>query len=129
MFTANYFFNPVPSSETTMYLPLIIVFSLTIFGSIIAKLPKDGFNKKVGARYFVPFLTIGILGFIYLFARYEGLPYLASRFFLALILLALITIIAWNFVWTIRFIPKMRAIKKNEERYKKYLPKAKAKKQ
>jgi len=72
-------------------------------------------------------LTPGIAGFIYLFSRYESLPWLGSRFVLALILA---TLIIWNLVliiWSARYIPSVKKAKIEQEYFDKYLPKKKRK--
>jgi len=124
-FSKNYLFNPNTPGESRIYIPLIILFGSLILFAVLSKLVRNHEARKISGKYFVSFLTIGILGFFYLFFRYEELPYLGSRLFLLLILLTLFVWIAVNSIWAVRFIPKYREQKKIEERYEKYLPKQK----
>jgi hypothetical protein len=126
IFSKNYLFDPNPTVTSKLYLPLLIIFGLMIVLAIIIYLQKGEVRKIVG-RFIVPFLATGVLGLIYLFARYESLVYLSSRFFLFLIV---ILFVVWDIVLlvkTIKFIPKHLNSKKVEDKYKKYLPKAKSK--
>ncbi|MCL5410413.1 MAG: hypothetical protein M1324_00980 [Patescibacteria group bacterium] len=124
-FSQNYLLNPNTPGESRLYIPLIILFGTLIIFAVISKLVRNPEVRQISGKYFVSFLTIGILGLFYLFFRYEELPYLGSRLFLLLILLALFVWITVNSIWAIMFIPKYREQKKKEERYKRYLPKKK----
>jgi len=126
-FSKDYLFNPNTPSESRLYVPLIVLFGTLIIFSIIAKLVRNVDVKKISGRCFLSFLTMGVLGFFYLFFRYEELPYLGSRFFLLLILVVLFIWVLINSIWTLRFVPEYRKEKKIEERYEKYLPKKKSK--
>jgi len=126
IFSQKYLFHPVPTTESRLYVPLLILFALCLIGSLLIRLPEK-LNKKVKNRFFYALLVPGIAGFIYLFSRYETLPWLGSRFVLALVLA---TVIIWNLVliiWTIRYIPEIKMKKIEEENFYKYLPQAKKK--
>ena len=126
IFSQKYLFDPVPTSESRLYIPLLVLFALCLIGSLIIKLPSD-LNKKIKNRFFYALLIPGILGFIYLFSRYEGLPWLGSRFNLALILGL---VIIWNLalvIWAAKYIPKIKKAKVEKENFNKYLPKSKSK--
>ncbi len=126
-FSADYLFNPSTPRESRLYIPLIILFGLLLVFSLLIKLVRNLKFKKLADRYFTSFLTTGILGFIYLFCRYEGLPWLGTRFFLLLILSALFIWTVINLVWAFRYIPKYKKEINISERYNKYLPKKKIK--
>ena len=123
-FSKSYLFDPNPSVSSKLYIPLLAVFGLMIVLAIVVVLQKSEVKKIVGG-FFTPLLSTGVLGLIYLFARYEGLAYLSSRFFLVLIATMFIVWEVILLVKTIQFIPKHLDSKKTEDRYKKYLPKAK----
>jgi len=124
-FSKAYLFDPYTTRESRLYLPLLILFGfLIVFALLIKFVPKFKFKKLID-RYFTCFLTAGILGFIYLFCRYEELPWLGSRFFLLCILAGLFIWIVINTIWSIRYIPRHKRETKTEERYNKYLPKKK----
>ncbi|MFA4996009.1 MAG: hypothetical protein WC536_02615 [Patescibacteria group bacterium] len=126
-FSKDYLFNPNTPSESRLYVPLIALFGTLIVFAIITKLVRNVEVKKISERFFLSFLTMGVLGFFYLFFRYEELPYLGSRFFLLLILVVLFVWVLIDAIWTLRFMPKYKKEKKIEERYEKYLPKKKRK--
>lgn len=124
IFSKSYLFDPNPTVTSKLYLPLLVIFILMIALGIIISLQKAEVKKIIGV-FFIPFISTGVLGLIYLFARYESLVYLSSRFFLVLVIS---TFVIWTLVLlvrTIRFVPKHLDSKKIEDRYKKYLPKAK----
>jgi hypothetical protein len=123
-FSKKFLFDPAPTYESNLYIPLLIVLGLMIVFALLTKIVKDR-ARVVADKYFLPFLTSGILGFVYLFARYESLPYLGSRLFLVLIFT---TFIIWNFIVSIKlvvFIPEYNKNQKTEEIYQKYLPRNK----
>lgn len=126
IFSQNYLFDPVPTAESRLYILLLALFALCLIGALIVRIPGK-LDRKVKNRFFYAMLIPGIAGMIYLFARYETLPWLGSRFILALILLALIV---WNLillVWVIKYIPQLKMKKIEEENFYKYLPKKKRK--
>jgi hypothetical protein len=126
IFSQKYLFNPLPTAESRLYIPLLVLFALCIIGALLMKLPEK-LNKKVKNRFFYALFSPGIAGFIYLFSRHESLPWLGSRFILALILA---TLIIWNLVliiWAVRYIPRIKKVKIEKEEFDKYLPRAKSK--
>lgn len=119
-------FSPIPSSEGVKYLPLLIAFGIIILLAIGSRLIKGTFSK-LAIRYFTPFLTVGILGYINLFARYETLPWLGSGIVLLIVFLIFILTIIINTVWAVKNIPVMIRENKTKERFNKYLPQKKTK--
>jgi len=127
IFSKNFLFDPNPPVKTPLYLPLLIAFGLFIIISVLIALQKEE-NKKITGRFFLPFITSGIVGLIALFARYESLPYLSTRFFLLIIIAGFAVWTLVLFVQLIKFVPKHLNSKKTEDRYNKYLPKTKKRK-
>jgi len=126
IFSQNYLFDINPTPQSNLYIPLLILFGLMIVLAAAISFQRKSIKKVVG-KFFVPLLSAGVLGLIYLFARHESLPYLSSRFFLVLIICMFL---AWVFillVWSAKFIPKYMNSQKIEDRYNRYLPKAKKK--
>ena len=119
-------FSRVADSETNIYIPFLIVFSMIILASIAVKL-FSGDDKKISNHFFWPLMTSGIVGLIYLFARHEGLPWLSSGIVIFSVFVFFFASLVWNGVWLFRYIPKIKKEKIVEERYKKYLPKSKKK--
>lgn len=127
-FSKEYLLNPVPPQTSKLYVFLLIFFSLLIILAIVSRFGGKE-NKKLYGRYFYEFLTCGSVGLVYLFARYEGLPWLGSRIFLVIIFSSLFIWTMINVIWVIRFIPTYVKNKASEERYLEYLPKAKKRKE
>ncbi|MEK9156463.1 MAG: hypothetical protein AAB360_04200 [Patescibacteria group bacterium] len=124
IFSKSYLFDSNPPRESRLYLPLIILFSLLVIMSITVKLLPAKL-KNVTNRYFTAFLASGILGFVYLFGRYEGLPWVGARITLVAIGLLVAIWVGIILAWTVRFVPKKIREEQVEERYQRYLPKSK----
>lgn len=127
IFSKSYLFDFTPTTKSKLYIPLLILFSVMLLLSAGISLQRTEF-KNFTKRFFIPLLATSILGFIYLFARYESLPYLSSRFFLALILFIFLLWTVIQLVILILTMPKEIKKSRSEERYQKYLPKNKLKK-
>ena len=125
-FTTKYLFSINQPANMEWFLILLGVYVVFIIISILLGYNQT-IHKGLRARLFNFFLTIGILGVVISFFRYESTPYVGTR--IAMLLLLLATLI-WYFVITIYSVTKMRhevrAIK-NHERYIQYLPKKKRK--
>jgi hypothetical protein len=85
-------------------------------------LSKSDF-RKVWVKYATPFTLIGVLGWIYLFATHELLPWLSTRLTLLLIMSVFLLWILFLLGWSAKRVPKMIKEKKTEEKFSKYLPK------
>lgn len=124
IFSKQYLFDPVPTSENSYLWYQLAFFSLLLIIGIIITLSKK-IDKKIKSRQLYCYLTCGILGLVYLFSRYEQLPWLGSRLFLAVVLLVLLVWITIITVWMTRYTKTLDKEKILSERYKKYLPKKK----
>ena len=124
IFTAKFLFeNPTP--HTNFMIGLAIFFGILVVAGILVALLVRGESKKIWGRFVKPFLTVGILGLVHLFARYESLPWLNTRFFAELLF-------AIFFIWLLvivimlsKFMPKYMKEKEVAQRFERYLPKAK----
>jgi hypothetical protein len=105
-------------------LPLLIFFGVLILFSIGSRFLK-GDLKRFSTGYYYSFLTSGILGYIYVFGRYEGLAWIGSRFFLLLIFIIFSLWLLVDAILLIFQLPAYAEEKEKENRYSKYLPKAK----
>lgn len=126
IFSNDFLFDPVPSPKM-FYLPFIIVFGLLILSAILIMIFSRQDKRKIFGKYVPVLLSTGVLGYVHLFARYEGLPWLAARGFFGAVALLFIVWVAILAAWTIRYLPKYKQEKKVEDRFKKYLPKEKTK--
>ncbi|OQB06522.1 MAG: hypothetical protein BWY19_00108 [bacterium ADurb.Bin212] len=124
IFSKQYLFDPVPPSENSYLWYQLAFFSLLLIIGIIITLSKK-IDKKIKSRQLYCYLTCGILGLVYLFSRYEQLPWLGSRLFLAVVLLVLLVWTTIITVWMTRYTKTLDKEKILSERYKKYLPKKK----
>lgn len=120
---ADFWFNGTPTPHTNMYIPLAVVFALLIIGGAALIIFAKGDFRKLAGKYIMPLLSGGILGFIALFARYEELPWLASRFFLGLVMMIFLIWILILLLWSASYVPRYLSEKERKERFEKYLPK------
>ena len=81
--------------------------------------------KKITNRFFYTFLLGGVLGLIYLFSRFEGLPWLGSRFFLMLVVTMIVTWLAVDLISILIYLKVHSSEEENEKKYRQYLPKPK----
>jgi len=125
--TTQYLFSTQAPSNQKLFLVVVGIFVLFIIASILFSYNQT-IHKGLKNRLFNFFLTIGILGLIFSFFRYESTPFVGTRAFI--IALGLVAVV-WYFVITVYSLTKMpkeiRVIK-NHERYVQYLPKKKIKK-
>jgi len=109
-----------------MFLLVLAIFVLFI---IIATLLA--YNKKIHpplrAKFFNFLLTIGIIGVFVSLFRWESIPYIGSRFVMLLLLIIAIIWYCLIAIYSISKMPKEVRLRKNQERYVQYLPKAKRK--
>ncbi|MCX6812022.1 MAG: hypothetical protein NTW79_00140 [Candidatus Berkelbacteria bacterium] len=122
--TTEYLFSAVRPADPKRFLIELGIFAIIIIIAIIL-----GFNKKIHRglknRLYNFLLTIGILGVIILWFRWESINYLGNRFVEILLLL---TIVIWYFAITAYAVFKMPRevrLRKSEDRYRYYLPKKK----
>ena len=107
------------------YTIYLVAFSLLfVVGLAIIMLTRGDF-RKIAIKYATPLLLTSILGWIYLFATAQQLPWLSVRLVLLLIVSIFLVWILILLTWSARHIPKMVRAKKVEEKFNKYLPKAK----
>ena len=129
----KYFFNPThlfslrpPIMQNRALIISATVFGLGIILAIVFKLitekTKDGLKIKAFRRLFHLLLTMGIIGYVYLFFAWQGIPLLSARFWL---LLWLIIVLIWlGFILKYLFfaVPKLRKDIDRKRKFEKYLP-------
>lgn len=127
-FSASYLFNKAPAVKGNSLLYLSIFFAIVIIVGILVSRYLDKFTAKIPVykdlkdKVFSDFLAIGIAGIIFVFFRWQQIPYFSAPIIMVLLLLVSIVV----FVYIIIFWRKSIKTKtKNidiEEEYQKYLP-------
>lgn len=133
LFSLKYLFDETPGQDFRYFWVLLVFFLLLIvFGQYFRKHIKGSPHKKILKQLFPnvanKLTTFAIFGYIFLFFRYENIPYLAMRFWLiALIIWALYYLgsVAHKFF---KVLPEKVAKKAEKKVVDKYLPKPKKKK-
>jgi hypothetical protein len=124
VFSKEYIFNPAPSPESNFYPILLAVFgAMVLFGILTIVISKKG--KTFLTKFVLPALTCGILGLVHVFGRYESLPFIATRFYLLIILAIFFIWVVTIAINVLRNLPRHKKMEKIELRYNKYLPKSK----
>ena len=128
----KYFFNPrhifsirPEAMQPRAVQTLLLIFGLLIAASIVSRVlarGKDKLNAKGYQRLAQLFLTIGIVGYVYVFFAWQGAALLGSRFWL--LILAAVTI-AW-LVFIIKYLikeaPQRRQEIERKRQIEKYIP-------
>lgn len=122
IFTAKYLLASAPN-ESGLLLYFLIIFTAMVVVAILVQFSKQ--DRKIKARQFYGYLTGGILGLIYVFARHEGLPYLSARIVLLVIIGGMLVWLLYLAIWMGKYVPSQNKKKSIEDRYNKYLPKSK----
>jgi len=125
IFSQHFLFTVPTNGFSVLFIAYVVIFALLILGATAILTFVKGADRKIYKKYVYPFFTFGILGFLHLAARYEGLAWLSTRFTLMFIFVALVTWVAIIFAWMTRSIPKVAKEKRTEEKFNKYLPKKK----
>lgn len=127
-FSLESLFNVAPQPLTNRFLFfLLILFGLFITGAVVIKAyaksdKPDLLDKKALNKFFNLFLTMGLIGLIYAFVAYEGVPYLSIKILLV-IWAAIVIIWLWFAVkYYLKTVPKLKAEINERKSLKKYLP-------
>jgi hypothetical protein len=130
-FSPGRLFNLKPAPLSSSFLiALSVIFGLLVLAAIVIKVlqNKNKFDQLVTGllnRYFRSFLTMGLLGVVYIWFRIERVMVLSGRFWLVIWLVGLI-------IWLIPIIkhqkdsiPQIRSDRTDRKNFEKYLPKKK----
>jgi hypothetical protein len=105
---------------------LAITFGLLIVFGLANRLTmtkiKDNLKIKGLKKFFKLGLTMGILGYLYLFFAWQGIVLLAARFWLVVWLI--ITLVWFGFIvrYLLIAVPKMRQEIEQKRKFEKYIP-------
>lgn len=105
---------------------LAVIFGLFIifgfFSKLKAKKINDGLKSKAWQRLYYLGVSMGIIGFVYIFFAWQGVALLAARFWL---LIWMIVIIVW-LVFIAKYlyiqVPKLRKNINTKRDFEKYVP-------
>jgi len=128
-FKPAYLFNPYPGTNFGYYLASVVVFGLLLVCGITLlvialRIDKKNPKRKLFKKFSDLGFTIGIIGFILLFFRYENVAYLSSRFLLLLLLIIVLVWLSFIIFYILRRYPKERVKYQEYLRISKYLKKS-----
>jgi len=114
---------------STIYF-LLVAFGILVIASIVVKFLKkngngDNFLKNLYEKYFSVFLTMGIIGLVLTWFRYERVYVFSARFWLLLWFIGLVSWLTIIFRYQFKTIPQLREKKQKTREFNKYLPKKK----
>lgn len=127
LFHSDYLFTKTPPADSD-YRYLVILFGVLI---VIAVSSWVYFAKKkkqlslwgnIQGRVFNLFLYIGIIGLVLIFFRWQEIPYVGSRFFLIILLVAFLLWAAYVMFYRFIIFKELLANNKKKEEFEKYLP-------
>lgn len=129
LFDLNYLFDPRPGDFRFMAF-FVGLFLVIIVGSFYLDMWIRKHPRRTTLTHLLPniggrFRLLGIVGFVFLWIRYENLPYLSIRFFFLAFLLYLIWVMGHSVMkMRTRFETTME-IHQERQAQNKYLPRAK----
>jgi glucan phosphoethanolaminetransferase (alkaline phosphatase superfamily) len=129
----KYFFNPShffslrpQAMETRAIIILAVIFAvfiaLGVVTKILSKKTKDGLKLKGLRRLVSMFLTMGIIGFVYLFFAWQAATLLASRFWLIIWLFSFLLWLFFILKYLFSQAPKMRREIDRKRDFERYIP-------
>lgn len=122
-----YLFDPNPPAQSQLLLLLMIIFGVMLVLVVVLQLLlKNPLYYKLKKGLSSLFLTTGITGFFLLFFRWQGLPYLSSRFLLLLLILIVIIWFVLILIYLFRKFPDEKRQFIEKLRLQKYLPQPRA---
>ena len=129
-FNLSYLFDLRPSIYASTVYFLLAVFGALIVLSLLMKIierkkKSQQFLKKLFQKYFSFFLTMGLVGLVLLWFRYENAAVLSARFWLLVWALAFFLWLINIFKYQLKIVPPAREKSEQKKIFQKYLPKKK----
>ena len=129
-FNLSYLFDLRPSIYAGTVYFLLAVFGVLIVLSLLIKIVEQKkkpqqFLKKLFQKYFSFFLTMGLVGLVLLWFRYENAAVLSARFWLLVWALAFVIWLVKIFQYQLKIVPPAREKLEQKKIFQKYLPKKK----
>ena len=126
-FKPSYLFEMQPSINiSTVYFLLVIFGALVLIGILIkivhlAK-KRENFASRLLNMYFALFLTMGLVGGILVWFRYERAYFLAGRFMLLVWLICFLGWLVFILRYQYKVVPKAKKQMEEKQMFNKYLP-------
>lgn len=122
----GYLFDLQPAISAEALFMLAAVFGLClilgVIAAVIARRPHEHTVQVLYGRYSALLLTLGVIGYILLWFRYEGAYFMSARFWLVLWAAGLIAWLIPTLVYQRREIPRARQQRAAREQMQRYLP-------
>jgi len=129
----SYFFSPShlfslrpPLMSDRAAIILAVLFGAFVILGLVSKIlsakSPTGLMAKTQNWLFQMFLTIGILGFVYIFFATQGVVLLAARFWLLIIFGVWVVWLAFIAKYMFIEVPKRRSEIEKTKQFKKYIP-------
>lgn len=128
----RYFFNPshlFSLRPTPLHSRAIIILAIVFSGCLIASLiskfstkSKDALKAKGFLKLFHLFLTMGLLGYLYLLFGWQGAVLLSTRFWLLIWLAVFIVWLGFILNYLMVEVPKKRKEINQKRQFEKYIP-------
>jgi len=127
LFKLNYWFaQPFPALGWIKWTWVLLFLSFVILSVVFIFLrqykSKDKFIKKVYTKSANLFLSVGLLGLLWMFFRQEKVPFLSWRFWLLLLVLILGFGLYRILHYFFKRLPQIKEEKIRQENIKKYIP-------
>lgn len=130
-FSSSYLFDKVPTGEENLFIGLLVFFIILIIVSIISyivlsrKSRKTPPYKAIKNHIYNCGLTIGTIGLILLFFRWQSIPYLSSRILILILLLAFLVWLVYIIIYIKIHLKHNLKAYQTELKYQSYLPQKK----
>jgi len=136
MFNISKFFQPAylfdlrPGIDPLTLQLILIIFIAMLIVAIVCKIVMlrkqwQGYQLKLGQKYFFFLISLGIAGLMIAFFRYERTPLLSARFWLPIWLIWAIVWLALILKYQLKVVPEAKKRLENKQLFQKYLPKKK----
>lgn len=129
-FTPSYLFDLRPTIDRETAIFLLVFFGILIIGGIIARIMQgtkkhDQYIAKLFSKYVSLLVTMGLIGVVLVWFRYETAAIFSARFWLVLwvILFAIWLVKIVKYQYTV--IPQAKEKSEQRKIFNKYLPKKK----
>ena len=121
---SSYIFEVSPETDGLYkYTAIIFVAFIVVAILISAKLKKQSkIYKKLNLRLMNLFMLTGIVGLGLIFFRFEGIPYLGSRFFMLVLLGVFILYLGSIYLYKLKVLPREIEKDAKQKVFERYLP-------